>query len=89
MKSSITNRNEKTSEISRIYLTHHGLDMVVMKEVSKYAYLYPPEKFNIKPFDDNTLKIDFNDTYEIEFLIQTLQKFLSACKEQCVYRKEI
>lgn len=39
-------------------------------------------------FDDNTLKIDFNDTCEIEFLIQTLQNFLSTCKGQCVYRKE-
>ena len=36
MKSSITNRNEKTSEISRINLTHYGLNMALMKETNHY-----------------------------------------------------
>lgn len=90
MKSSITNKNKKTSEISRIYLTHYGLNMAVMKEANPCLYWHDSSRsLGVEPFDDNTLKIDFNDTYEIEFLIQTLQNFLCACKEQCVYRKEI
>lgn len=89
MKSSITNRNEKTSEISRINLAHYGLSMAVMKEVNPCLYWHDASKsLNSVPFDDNTLTIDFNDTREIEFLIQTLQSFLSTCKGQCVYRKE-
>lgn len=89
MKSSITNKNKKTSEISRIHLTHYGLDMAVMKEVNPCLYWHDSSRsLNSVPFDDNTLTIDFNDTCEIEFLIQTLQSFLSACKGQCVYRKE-
>lgn len=89
MKSSITNRNEKTSEISKIHLTHYRLDMAIMREVNPCLYWHDSSRLlNSVPFDDNTLTIDFNDTREIEFLIQTLQSFLSACKEQCVYRKE-
>ena len=38
MKSSITNKNEKTSEISRIHLTHYELDMAVKKEVLKTQF---------------------------------------------------
>lgn len=90
MKSSITNRNEKTSEISRINLAHYGLNMAVMKEVNPCLYWHDnSSSFNSVSFDNNILNIDFNDTHEIEFLIQTLQSFLSACKGQCVYRKEI
>lgn len=89
MKSSIINRNEKTSEISKIHLTHYGLDIAIMREVNPCLYWHDSSKsLNSVPFDDNTLTIDFNDTREIEFLIQTLQSFLSACKGQCVYRKE-
>ena len=89
MKSSIINRNEKISEISKIHLTHYGLDIAIMREVNPCLYWHDSSKsLNSVPFDDNTLTIDFNDTREIEFLIQTLQSFLSACKGQCVYRKE-
>ena len=89
MKSSITNKNEKTSEISRIHLTHYELDMAVMKVANICLYWHDSSRsLRAEQFDDNTLKIDFNDTCEIEFLIQTLQNFLSTCKGQCVYRKE-
>ena len=89
MKSSIINRNEKISEISKIHLTHYGVDIAIMREVNPCLYWHDSSKsLNSVPFDDNTLTIDFNDTREIEFLIQTLQSFLSACKGQCVYRKE-
>lgn len=90
MKSSITNKNEKTSEISRINLTHYGLNMAVMKEFNPCLYWHDNfNSFNSVSSDNNILNIDFNDTHEIEFLIQTLQNFLSACKEQYIYREEI
>ena len=64
--------------------------MAVMKEFNPCLYWHDNfSSFNSVSFDNNILNIDFNDTHEIEFLIQTLQNFLSACKGQCAYREEI
>ena len=59
MKSSITNKNEKTSEITNVFNDH-----------------------------ENVLRIDFNDSQEIEILIKILQDFSEAIKFRCQYDEE-
>lgn len=79
MKSSIISRNEKTSEITNISLTHHVLDIIYDRLIRQ-----------IDAFDDheNVLRIDFNDSQEIEILIKILQNFSEAIKFRCQYDGE-
>lgn len=79
MKSSITNKNEKTSEITNISLTYHGLDVIYNRLIQQ-----------IDVFNDheNVLRIDFNDSQEIEILIKILQDFSEAIKFRCQYDEE-
>ena len=64
MKSSITNKNEKTSEITKI------------------------QQIDVFNDHENVLRIDFNDSQEIEILIKILQDFSEAIKFRCQYDEE-